>query len=147
MYSMDGRGNSGASGKCDASRVLIVDDEPQIRTIFQLAISMACPQLSVDLAPNGAEAVSLFQQKKHGVITMDLRMPVMDGWQAFNAIRDHCTANGIKPPPVIFVTGYALPKIVDEAVGDGSYNGLLMKPVMISDIVNEVKKRLAIAAS
>ncbi len=144
---MDEKENSSPLRKCDLSRVMVVDDETSIRNIFHMAISMAFPHLGVDVAANGEEAFNLFREKKHGVITMDLRMPVMDGWQAFTAIVTHCTENNIRPPAVIFVTGYALPAIVNEIVGDGRYHGLLMKPVMISDIVNEVKKRLAIASS
>lgn len=135
------------SPRCEGAKILVVDDEAPIRTIFQLAISSFLPHATIDQATNGAEAVTLFQNKRHDVITMDLRMPVMDGWQAFQAIQQFCSENGIRPPPVIFVTGYALPKLVDQIVGNGSYHGLLVKPVMLADIISEVKKRLSIASN
>ncbi len=58
--------------------VLVVDDEDTIRTMLDRVLS---PYYGVRLAANGAEAVAEIQQQRPDVIILDLRMPVMDGWQ------------------------------------------------------------------
>ena len=58
--------------------VLIVDDDKLIRTMFDRFLS---PFYDVRLAVHGARAVEEVQKHAPDLIILDLRMPVMDGWQ------------------------------------------------------------------
>ena len=133
-------------GTCDSNRILVTDDEAPIRTLFEMIITMSFPGKKIDKACNGLEAVRLFQEHHHGLLLMDLRMPEMDGLQAFLTIRELCEKEETRMPPVIFCTGYAPGDTVYDIVGNGEYHALLHKPVRSSDITAIVKAKLELAA-
>lgn len=67
-------------------RVLIVDDSPTQRYLIR-AILESDPELQVvGEARDGKEAIKLCQQLQPDIITMDIRMPRMDGYQAVRRI-------------------------------------------------------------
>ncbi len=59
-------------------RVLVVDDEPQVRATVREAL--AFEGYDVTEAANGAEALALLPTLRPAAIVLDLWMPVMDGW-------------------------------------------------------------------
>jgi two-component system response regulator MprA len=59
-------------------RVLVVDDEPQVRATVSEALSLE--GYDVSEATNGAEALALLATAPPEAIVLDLWMPVMDGW-------------------------------------------------------------------
>ena len=59
-------------------RVLVVDDEPQVRATVREALTFE--GYDVTEAANGAEALALISQVRPAAIVLDLWMPVMDGW-------------------------------------------------------------------
>ena len=61
-----------------ARRVLVVDDEPQVRATIREALALE--GYDVSEASNGAEALALLPSVSPEVIVLDLWMPVMDGW-------------------------------------------------------------------
>jgi two-component system chemotaxis response regulator CheB len=78
--------------------VLVVDDSATVRTLL-VEVLRADPELRVvGQAHDGVEAVALAQQLRPHVITMDLRMPRLDGFEATKEIM--MTA----PTPIIIVT-------------------------------------------
>ncbi len=63
-----------------ASRVLVVDDDPEVRTI--LCDALSDEGYLADQATDGADALRHIASQIHpDLILMDLRMPVMDGYQ------------------------------------------------------------------
>lgn len=81
-------------------RVLVVDDDPDSRTLLELALSVT--GYSVDTAVNGRDALEHARAARPDVILLDLAMPVMDGFAFRSAqLRDPALA-GI---PVICVSG------------------------------------------
>lgn len=68
-----------------ANKVLIVDDEKNIR----LTISQALADLDVqtDTAVNGEEALSKLKDTGFGLVLLDLRMPGMDGMEVLKTLR------------------------------------------------------------
>jgi CheY-like chemotaxis protein len=127
---------------CDANRILVADDEPPIRKLFLMILASEFPEMQIDQARNGIEAVRLFGERYHRVILMDLRMPEMDGLQAFHAIQNICQRQSIAIPSVVFCTGFVPPDGVTDIVEDGSPHGLLRKPVRSQDIILAVRSRL-----
>jgi two-component system response regulator MprA len=59
-------------------RVLVVDDEPQVRATVTEALELE--GYVVTQATNGAEALVILASQSPDVIVLDLWMPVMDGW-------------------------------------------------------------------
>jgi PAS domain S-box-containing protein len=66
-------------------RILIVDDNPVNRRLLVELLSIL--ELDIQQADNGEEAVKLWQTQHPHLIFMDLRMPVLDGYDATRRIR------------------------------------------------------------
>lgn len=66
-------------------RLLVVDDQPNNRLLLVKLLSKL--GLEVREASNGVEAVEMWQQWHPDLIWMDLRMPIMDGYEATKQIR------------------------------------------------------------
>jgi nitrogen-specific signal transduction histidine kinase/ActR/RegA family two-component response regulator len=126
----------------DKGRVLIADDEKTIQRLFHMILSSTLPDLKIDLASNGAEALDAFGACHHGVVIMDLHMPVMDGQAAFAKIERLCKDRNWEMPPIIFCTGFAPPDFVTNLVAGNPIHCLLSKPVSVQTLVDLVKARL-----
>lgn len=59
-------------------RVLIVDDEPDIRATVSEMLEIE--GYDVDEAANGADALLAIERRLPDLILLDMRMPVLDGW-------------------------------------------------------------------
>lgn len=81
-----------------SSKLLIVDDEPQIRELLSECLSDA---FTVEMAVNGKEAVEKATNWKPNVILMDLLMPEMDGITACKMIREQDYTRHI---PIVMLT-------------------------------------------
>lgn len=128
--------------QCDRHRILVVDDEDAIVRLFRLILSSALPEVEVGVATNGVEAVKAFGEKHHGVLLMDLHMPVMDGRTAFDEISKLCEARNWEMPSVLFCTGFVPSDAVRKLIADSSKHSLLKKPVSGKTLVEAVKARL-----
>lgn len=85
------------------TRVLYVDDEPDIREIAELSLSLD-RDLEVRTADGGAEALAIVPDWRPDAILLDVMMPHMDGPAVLAKLReDPATAQ----VPVIFVTARA----------------------------------------
>lgn len=68
-------------------RVAVADDVPEIREILNLYIESLANLELVGEASNGAEAIAVVADTQPDVVLMDLQMPVLDGIEATEAIR------------------------------------------------------------
>jgi CheY-like chemotaxis protein/nitrogen-specific signal transduction histidine kinase len=126
---------------CDFSNIhlLLVDDIALNRMI--MAESLADTGIHVAEAGDGAEAVKLFQESEEGyfdIIFMDLQMPLMDGYQATEAIR----ALPRKDAPYVFIaamTANAMQEDVEQALSQGM-NAHLAKPIDIDACIRVIAK-------
>jgi CheY-like chemotaxis protein len=71
----------------EALRVLIVDDSPEIRLMFELALSREAKCDLVGEAEDGEQALEKVELLRPDVVVMDLQMPVMDGIDATREIK------------------------------------------------------------
>ena len=78
------------------ARILIVDDDPNIVRFIQ--VNLKNSGHDVFIAANGAEAVRLVKEEKLDLVLLDVRMPVMDGFEACRRIREQSTV------PIIMVS-------------------------------------------
>ena len=82
----------------DKKRILIADDEPNIRSVVARMLDKDYVVLE---ATNGEEAVDIAGREKPDIILMDLMMPQMDGYTACSLIKaDQAT----KMIPIIILT-------------------------------------------
>ncbi|HEY5521881.1 MAG TPA: chemotaxis-specific protein-glutamate methyltransferase CheB [Desulfuromonadaceae bacterium] len=80
-------------------KVLIVEDSPVAQEFLTYLLSSDPEIQVVGIAKNGAEALKAVEQKKPDVITMDIHMPVMDGYEATRRIM------ATHPTPIVIVSG------------------------------------------
>jgi CheY-like chemotaxis protein len=130
--------------ECNKERILVVDDEPTILTLFQSILASGLPDRKIDVAANGREAVDLFLKEHHGVLILDLHMPVMDGHAAFCEMEKACRERNWKMPAVVFCTGFAPPRTIRSIVSAGRVHGLLSKPIGGDVLLEAVRLRLAL---
>ncbi|HVH40751.1 MAG TPA: response regulator [Labilithrix sp.] len=78
--------------------VLIVEDDASLREL--LAMMLEGEGLSVETAANGKEALEVLARRPPGVILLDMRMPIMDGWQFCREM----DRRGGRRPAVVVVT-------------------------------------------
>lgn len=103
------------------SKILLVEDsEINRQVILELIEKM---DVNVDLAFNGAEAVSKTMENDYDLVLMDLHMPVMDGYYATEQIRKHNTKM-----PVLAITADARNMINDKCEKVG-IDDIITKPI------------------
>jgi len=112
-------------------RVLIVDDEEDIRSLMASILRMHGYQ--VDLAADGAAALALLRDGSHpALILLDLMMPGVNGWELLDQL--HADAK-LRTIPVVLVSGAG--DLETRAVSLGAA-GYLRKPFDLESLVAAV---------
>lgn len=111
--------------------VLVVDDDVAIREMLARALDLE-GFVAIE-AGNGQEALARLRSKpRPGVILLDLRMPVMDGW-AFR--RAQLADRRLAPIPVVILSGADAHRFSEiEAVA------AFEKPVAIADLIDRLRQ-------
>ncbi len=106
--------------------ILIVDDdESQTRTI---SLILKRKGYEVATAKDGSEAIERVKERPFDVIFMDIKMPVMNGVEAYKEIKK------IRPEAVVMMmTAYAVDELIQEALREG-VGGVLYKPIDIETV-------------
>lgn len=116
--------------------VLIVDDEKNIRLTLSQALESL--QLKIDTAVNGEEALAKLNEKKFGLILLDLKMPGMDGMEVLRQISQ------VQPQTrVIIITAHGTIESAVEAMKLGAVDFIQkpFTPVEIRKLVSKVADR------
>ncbi|TYB96376.1 response regulator transcription factor [Micromonospora sp. WP24] len=114
-------------------RVLLVDDQPLLRTGFRMVLGAEEDLDVVAEAGDGVEAVDLSRRLLPDVVLMDIRMPRMDGVAATRAIVD-----ARLPVRVLILTTFDLDEYVVGALRAGA-SGFLAKDVPAEDLVTAIR--------
>ncbi len=83
----------------DKKKVLIAEDEPDIRALVVYSLQYA--GYTVIEAPNGIEAIALAEKEQPDLILLDVRMPTMSGYEACAVLRAQESTREI---PVVFLS-------------------------------------------
>jgi len=116
-------------------KVLIVDDEPNVRRLSHKILSK---KFEVFEAEDGKEAIDTANAQKPDVILMDIMMPKMDGLTACYAIKKDPATKSI---PVIMVTaiGFELNIRLSQQMGATAY---VTKPFAPKDLLDKIAQSL-----
>lgn len=87
-------------------QMLVVDDNADNRDV--LTQSLGGMGFETQTASDGALAVECWKQERQPIIWMDLRMPVMNGYEACRAIREWANAQGFAKPAIVAITASSL---------------------------------------
>lgn len=114
-------------------RVLIVDDQPLVRSGLRMILDTAPAFQVVGEAGNGLDAVALAGELRPDVIIMDIQMPLLDGLEATRRI----TANP-GAPKVLVLTTFERDDYLHDALQAGA-GGFLLKNSPPERLLDAVK--------
>ncbi len=110
--------------------VLIVDDDPHIREVIEFALQKA--DFETSCAKDGAEALSMFENKVPNFIVLDVGMPEVDGLEVCRRIR------ATSDIPILFLSARdeEIDRIIGLEIGGDDY---VVKPFSPRELVARVK--------
>jgi DNA-binding NarL/FixJ family response regulator len=114
-------------------RVLLVDDQPLVRTGLRTLLNEEPDLAVVGDASDGEMAVAAVAEMTPDVVLMDIRMPVLDGLEATRRI----TKNG-SAVRIVILTTFDLDEYVFQALRAGA-SGFLLKDAPADEIVRAIR--------
>jgi two-component system response regulator MprA len=118
------------------TRILIVEDDPDLRRLFRTALSLA--GYDVDDAADGMDALRQIEVQPPHIVVLDLRLHTLDGVSVQQELAARAITRNI---PIVIVTGS------DLDVAGANVACVLRKPVMPDVLIRTVKQCLAKGAS
>lgn len=121
------------------ANILLVEDNPFTQKLIVKILSQQGYQ--VTLAQNGQEALDHLEQTSFDLTLMDLRMPIMDGFQTTTAIRNQEKQHHTRRMPIIAVTALVGETERKQAMEVGM-DGFHAKPVRATMLFEEMDRLL-----
>jgi two-component system response regulator (stage 0 sporulation protein F) len=121
-----------SSRRCDMKKILVVDDEENIRELYREEFEEM--GFEVTTIPDAVQALALMDAKKFDLVTLDMRMPNMDGIEALRKMKEKNSAL-----PVIICTAYEEYK---QDFGSWSSDAYVVKSADMTLLRDTVKKIL-----
>ena len=112
------------------TRILIVDDEPQI--LRALRINLTARQYDVHVAADGAEALRTAASARPDLIVLDLGLPDIDGVQVIRELRTWT------PVPIVVLSGRADSRDKVDALDAGA-DDYVTKPFSIDELLARIR--------
>ncbi len=114
-------------------RILIVEDNEMNREIARELLEEV--GFVIEIAENGLEAVNKIRESKEGyydAVLMDIQMPVMNGYEATEAIRRLVRKDAVKIP-IVALTANAFEEDRKKAIESGM-NAHISKPLNVNEL-------------
>jgi DNA-binding NarL/FixJ family response regulator len=116
-------------------RVLLVDDQPLIRSGFRALLDLEDDIEVVAEAADGEQGLALTKQHLPDVVLIDIQMPVVDGIETTRRI---AADPALAPVHVVILTNYGMDEYVLDALRAGAA-GFLVKDIVPDDFVHAVR--------
>jgi DNA-binding NtrC family response regulator len=125
------------SSNNNKERILFVDDEPDLTSLFKKALESA--GFNVNVFNNSADTLKDFKPHFYGLVMLDIVMPKMDGFSLYKELK--------KVDPDLKVCFLAASEKYHENLRDGEYQTLskdlfIQKPLSIKKLIKEIHKRI-----
>lgn len=106
------------------SRVLVVDDEEDVRSLLKEYLEQELHRVEVSTANNGHEAIGVLKDEDFDLVISDYKMPVMDGLTFLHRAAE------LKPDvPRIMITAHPDLNIATKALNDAHIVHFFVKPI------------------
>ncbi|MFZ0034796.1 MAG: response regulator [Sedimentisphaerales bacterium] len=120
-----------------SDRILVIDDEKDILRI--VAFTLQNWGYEVITANNGQEGLNKISAEKPDLILLDAGMPVMNGFQMLEQVRNNPDWQDI---PVIMLTAHSDPKTIENALAYGIVD-YITKPFDPMELRERIEKALS----
>jgi CheY-like chemotaxis protein len=118
--------------------ILVVEDDRTSRSVIVALLRRM--NLTVDTAGDGQQALAaLTQGARPDLVLMDIQMPVMDGHETTERIRQWETQTGRPRLPIVALTARAYEKDRQDCLRSGM-DDFLEKPIDVSEVMAMLKK-------
>ena len=118
-----------------AARVLVIDDEADIREVILDILGRA--GYRVEVAVDGHQGLAKFDADRFDMVLTDLGMPRLSGWEVADAVKARSPET-----PVVLITGWGA-TVSDEQLAAHRIDRLLAKPFRLQDLAASVGEVLA----
>ncbi len=119
------------------ARLLLVDDEPNIRTLTRTMLEKAGH--TVEVAEHGEEALGILRERGADLVILDIAMPEMSGWEVCRIIKSDPALRHI---PVLMFTVMTRDEDVNRSFESGA-DAHLKKPFTMRELLEAVESLLA----
>ena len=117
-----------------AKKILVVDDEPDILKMVTFRLKKEGYEFIT--AVDGQEALDLINRQRPDLVLLDLRLPVVDGYEVCKRLK---TNEDLRQIPVILVTASSAAEIA-EKTKDFQADDYLIKPFEPEELLDKIKK-------
>lgn len=114
-------------------RILLVEDEADVRRFFARALINVAPQIEIVQAADGREGLEHFHREPFDLILSDHKMPHMTGVELLRAVR------AVSAIPFLLITA---DRSVEGHAFDAGASDLLSKPISITALRSAVARYL-----
>jgi DNA-binding response OmpR family regulator len=128
---------TGLSSNNKKKRILFVDDEPDLTSLFKKVLESA--GFNVNVFNNSADSLKDFKPHFYDLVMLDIVMPKMDGFSLYKELR--------KVDPEVKVCFLTASEKYHEDLREGEYQTLskdlfIQKPLSIKDLTKEIHRRI-----
>jgi len=121
-----------------AITVVLVDDQPLLRSGFSMILSTEADVEVIGTAGDGRQAIEVVAQVRPDVVLMDVQMPVLDGIEATRAIIAAARAAQSEPPKIVMLTTFDRDDYLFDALAVGA-SGFLLKNADADHLVDGIR--------
>ncbi|MCX8043434.1 MAG: response regulator [Desulfobacterota bacterium] len=116
--------------------ILIVDDNEAIHELFQEYCT--AQGYCAESARNGEEGLAKYCAIKPDIVLMDMRMPIMNGYEASKGIKS------VDPDAkILLVTGHPEDPLATKSLAEGYVRTIIPKPFTLGMLFQEINRTLA----
>ncbi len=126
--------------KIPAKHILVVDDDPTTRRLFGSLLARA--GYEVIYGKDGNDGREMARRFQPDLILLDLNMPVMDGWETANRLKNEPDSI-TKKIPIVFLSSEDLSIEAQKAAKEMGVVDYMQKGVSNEEFIERVKKVLA----
>ena len=117
-------------------KVLVVEDDAFNQEVAKELITMLCPNVEVEIAGNGKEALAKMQENEFDLVFSDIDMPEMNGIELVKEIKSR-----FPNLPVVALTAFAVVGDKERLLLEG-FDDYVSKPIEIQELQRVISKYL-----
>jgi signal transduction histidine kinase/PAS domain-containing protein/ActR/RegA family two-component response regulator len=118
--------------------ILVAEDDNTIRQVLGKMLKLS--GYETDFAENGQLVVEMWEKGQYDLILMDVQMPLMNGFEATDAIREKERTRG-GHIPIVAMTAHALKKDEEKCL-DGGMDAYISKPIDFKNTLQVIRETL-----